>query len=242
MQLALISDIHANLEALTAVLDHCDEQQVERIYCLGDVIGYGADPVECLDLVSQRCELILMGNHEYASLGLVSTQSYNEVARTTTEWTRGRMGTRETELMADLPMDHIEDGMHFVHSSPFEPDRWHYIVSPESALLAFQHLDGQICFFGHSHVPMVFEENPSGLPYCYPGESFVIQPEKRYLVNIGSVGQPRDNDPRAAYAIVDTDANEVLFHRVAYDISLTQERMAQAELPEPLISRLAVGR
>ena len=242
MQLALISDIHANLEALTAVLAHCDEQGVDKIICLGDVVGYGASPVECLELVIDRCAVILMGNHEYAALGLVSTDSYNEVARTMTEWTRRLLSDKELHLMADLPMDHTEGKMHFVHSSPFEPDRWHYIVSPESALLAFQHLEGRICFFGHSHVPMVFEENPSGLPYCYPGESFVIKPEKRYLVNIGSVGQPRDNDPRASYVIVDTDAQDCWFHRVAYDISSTQERMAQAELPEPLISRLAVGR
>jgi len=242
VQLALISDIHANLEALTAVLDHCQSQGAERIICLGDVIGYGANPVECLELVSKQCDLTLMGNHEYAALGLVSTQSYNEVARTATEWTRNMLDDHDLELLADLPMEHSQDDMFFVHSSPFEPDRWHYIVSPESALLAFQHLEEQICFFGHSHVPMVFEENPRGLPYCYPGESFVIKPEKRYLVNTGSVGQPRDNDPRASYVMVDTEAREVLFHRLAYDISATQQRMAQAELPEALISRLAVGR
>lgn len=242
MKLALISDIHANLEALTAVLAHCDEEGAERIICLGDVIGYGANPVECLDLVAQRCEVTLMGNHEYAALGLVSTQSYNEVARATTEWTREMLDQSLLESLADLPLDYEDGSLYFVHASPFEPDRWHYIVSPESALLGFQHFDRHLCFLGHSHVPMVFEENPSGLPYCYPAESFVIKKEKRYLVNVGSVGQPRDNDPRASYAIVDTDAQEVLFHRVAYDISLTQQRMAQAELPEPLISRLAVGR
>ncbi len=242
MKLALISDIHANLEALTAVLDHCTEQGAKRVLCLGDVIGYGANPIECLDLVAQRCEVTLMGNHEYAALGLVSTESYNEVARATTEWTRALLDDTKREALADLPLDHSDGDMYFVHASPFEPDRWHYIVSPESALLAFQHLDQRLCFLGHSHVPMVFEENPSGLPYCYPAESFVIHDEKRYVVNIGSVGQPRDNDPRASYAIVDLEAREVLFHRVAYDISLTQQRMAQADLPEPLISRLAVGR
>ncbi len=242
MKLALISDIHGNLEALSAVLDHIESEHVDRIHCLGDVVGYGSDPLACLELVSESCDIRLMGNHEYAILGLESTESYVQAARVSAEWTRKQLTEDKFALIAGFEMEHVSDELHLVHASPFEPDLWHYILSPEEAAMAFEHFRGSICFHGHSHLPLIFSEVPGSLPRQKIGHSFFPDEENRYLVNIGSVGQPRDNDPRACYVTFDTDEREVTYHRAEYDIKTAQQKMAQAQLPEMLIHRLSVGR
>ncbi|MFQ5500074.1 MAG: metallophosphoesterase family protein [Candidatus Zixiibacteriota bacterium] len=242
MIIALISDIHANLEALTAVLKDIESRQVDAVYCLGDVVGYGAQPAECLELVNKTCKVKLIGNHEYAAMGLVSTEKYNVAARTANDWTKSQLTDREIAIMADFDIDHLEDPCYFVHSSPWQPDQWHYIVSPVDAQMAFEHMSTRLCFFGHSHVPLIAVENGDELPRCKVGHSFLPDPEGRYLINVGSVGQPRDSDPRACYVVVDVGESEVDFCRVEYDIKQAQQGMLHAQLPEPLISRLEVGR
>ena len=242
MKLALISDIHGNLEALSAVLEDIDKQQVDKIHCLGDVVGYGSEPAACLELVNKTCDIKLMGNHEYVILGLESPDSYTQAARISAEWTRGRLTDRDFSFITDFEMDRSLDNLYLVHSSPFEPEQWHYILSPEEAAQAFERLEGWLCFHGHSHIPLIFSEAHDRPPRERVGHSFLPDSENRYLVNIGSVGQPRDNDSRACYVTFDTDEGEVTYHRVAYDIETAQSKMAQAQLPEMLIERLAVGR
>ncbi len=242
MKLALVSDIHGNLEALTAVLQDIEQQDVDRIHCLGDVVGYGSDPKACLELVAEHCDLKLMGNHEYVVLGLESDASYTHVARVAAEWTRQQLSSAEFDLMSSFAMQHHIDEMDFVHASPYEPDQWHYVLSPEDAGVAFEHLRGRLCFHGHTHIPMVFTDRPESLPRRRAGHSFVPDEEARYLINIGSVGQPRDNDPRSCYVVYDTVEGEATYRRVEYDIKTTQSKMAQADLPELLIDRLSVGR
>jgi predicted phosphodiesterase len=242
MRLALISDIHGNLEALTAVLEDVEKQSVDKIHCLGDVVGYGSDPVACLKLVIQNCDIRLMGNHEYVVLGLESMEFYTYVAQTAAEWTRKQLSDYEFSLISDFEMERTVDDLHLVHASPFKPEQWHYILSPEEAALAFEHLKENICFHGHSHIPLVFSEVPDSQPRQKIGHSFIPSPENRYLINIGSVGQPRDNDPRACYVTFDAVEREVTYHRVEYDIKSAQKKMAQAQLPEMLISRLSSGR
>ena len=242
MKLALISDIHGNLEALSAALEDIDKQQVDKIHCLGDVIGYGSEPAACLELVNKTCDIKLMGNHEYVILGLESPDSYTQVARISAEWTRGRLTDRDFSFITDFEMDRSLDNLYLVHASPFEPEQWHYILSPEEAAQAFERLEGWLCFHGHSHIPLIFSEAYNRPPREKVGHSFLPDSENRYLVNIGSVGQPRDNDPRACYVTFDTHEGEVTYHRVAYDIETAQSKMAQAQLPEMLIDRLAVGR
>lgn len=242
MKLALISDIHGNLEALTAVLDDIGAQSVDKIHCLGDVVGYGSEPGACLELISRSCNIKLMGNHEYAALGLERTDSYTYAAQTSAEWTRKQLTDYDFSLIADFEMERTIDDLYLVHASPFEPDQWHYILSPEEAAIAFEHLKESICFHGHSHIPLIFSETPDSSPRKRIGHSFLPDRENRYLINIGSVGQPRDNDPRACYVTFDTVEREAMFHRVEYDIRETQKKMAQAQLPEMLINRLAVGR
>ena len=242
MKLALISDIHGNLEAWTAVLEDIERQRVDRIHCLGDVVGYGSEPAACLKLVNKTCDIKLMGNHEYVILGLEPPDSYTQVARLSAEWTRGQLADQDFMSIADFETDHSLDDIYLVHASPFEPQRWHYVLSLDEASEAFERLDGRLCFHGHSHVPLIFSEVPDGPPRERVGHSFVPDSETRYLINIGSVGQPRDNDPRACYVTFDTEGEDVIYHRVEYDIETAQNKMAQACLPDILIDRLAVGR
>lgn len=242
MKFAIVSDIHANLEALKAVLDEIDRMQVDEIDCLGDVVGYGCDPIACLDLIAERALVKLMGNHEYAVLGKLSTETYSTAAKISAEWTRQQLTDREYTIMCDFKLRHESAAGTLVHASPVEPDRWGYILRAEQATPVFDHFSGQICFHGHSHLPTIFREVPDGPPRHQAGHNFDITDDQRYLVNIGSVGQPRDNDPRACFVTYDTDLGEVRFHRVEYDIAHTQEKMTRAQLPDMLVQRLAVGR
>jgi len=242
MILALISDIHANLEALEAVLADIDQRQTDKIFCLGDVIGYGCNPIECLRLVNENCHLKLLGNHEFAALGMMSEQGLNELAQESLSWTKEKIGDREVSIISDFEMDHNLENNYFVHSSPYEPDTWRYIFSSTEASAAFEAFESQVCFFGHTHIPLIFSLFPDGRLRQMVGHDFLPDSENRYLINVGSVGQPRDNDPRACYVIYDTEENEIFYHRVQYDVALTQRKMSDAKIPSYLIERLATGR
>jgi predicted phosphodiesterase len=242
MRLALVSDIHGNLEAFNAVLRDIETQRVDRILCLGDVVGYGCDPAACLDLVGEKCQLTLMGNHEYAALGRLEDHSLNEVARASMQWTRAQLEKRHTTQMATFPFDHKIDNAYFVHASPHQPEEWHYILTPPAARRGFEAVTAWISFFGHSHLPTIFALSPDGQCRSRFGHDFQPMEENRYLVNVGSVGQPRDDDPRSCYVIYDSSTLDVLYRRVPYDYTQTQRKMAAANAPSLLIERLAVGR
>ena len=242
MKIAVISDIHGNLEALTAVLKDIENHQVDATHCLGDVIGYGSDPRACLQLVEENCDIKLIGNHEYMLLGRSSTEQCNPSARDSFEWTKQELNDYDMSLIEKYEMQQIRGDILFIHASTFKPEEWHYIVSREQAGRAFNHLDQSVCFFGHSHLPTIFLEMPEELPRAKVGHDFLMDPEQRYLINVGSVGQPRDNDPRASYVVADIDTGDVYFNRVEYDIKTAQDKMAHARLPQMLIERLSVGR
>lgn len=242
MRMALISDIHANLEALQAVLKDIESRQVDKIHCLGDVIGYGCDPVACLELVSKHCEIKLMGNHEYAAIGVLSSESMNQHARTSMHWTVGKLGDRDISMIADFDMTATDADCLLVHASPHEPDDWHYILSQHEAAEAFEAFDQKLAFHGHTHLPMIFCEAPDGKIRTIVGHDFDPDEESRYLANIGSVGQPRDNDPRASYVVYDSNEIAVRYHRVEYDIKATQAKMCRADMPSMLIERLEIGK
>ncbi len=242
MRLALISDIHANLEALQAVLKDIDSQNVDQIVCLGDVVGYGCDPIACLDLVTKSCLVTLMGNHEYAALRKLGDHTLNEVARASIIWTRNQLDDRHIKMISQFPMTHRIDTLQMVHASPLEPELWHYILTPPPALRAFEATDAWICFFGHSHLPSFFSMSEDGQCRSQFGHDFQPLDENRYLINVGSVGQPRDDDPRSCYVIFDSDTVDVFYRRVAYDFTVTQRKMAAVKSPTLLIERIAVGR
>lgn len=240
MTIAVISDVHANLEALEAVMRDIEHVKADTIYCLGDVVGYGSDPVPCLELVQRTCEVKLMGNHEYAVLGRLPFSHLNNTAKLSLSWTRSKVDERMVPLIADLPLSVEKEDLHFVHASPYEPDHWHYILSQSHAELAFKHFDRRICFAGHSHLPMIFS-GFEGYVRRQAGHDFVPNEESRYIVNAGSVGQPRDNDPRASYVLYDTVEDDIQFRRVEYDVAAAQKKMKEAALPEMLIERLGTG-
>ena len=240
MKLAIISDIHANLEALEVVMRDIELQQAEKVICLGDTIGYGADPIPCLELAEQRCDIRLMGNHEYAVLGKLPSQQINKTAKIALSWTQHQMEDNAMSRIAGLPMTASLNDLFFVHASPWEPDRWRYVLSVGEADAAFKSFDQRICFNGHSHLPMIFASSEDQIR-VKAGHHFQPNEETRYIVNVGSVGQPRDNDPRACYVTYDTAEDEIEYHRVDYDIAKAQHKMRQAELPAMLIQRLQSG-
>ena len=242
MRLAVMSDVHANLEALEAVLADIETRHVDAVCCLGDVVGYGADPIPCLELINQTCDIKLLGNHEYTALGRLPQQTLNAVARASAEWTQVQLGDRAFQIIAEFTMNASREGSHFVHASPCEPDKWHYILTTAEADRAFKHMRENICFVGHTHLPAIITQSPAGKHRQQVGHDFDPDPDSRYLVNVGSVGQPRDRDPRACYVTFDSGEQEVLYHRVEYDITRAQQKMRHADLPALLIDRLQAGK
>jgi diadenosine tetraphosphatase ApaH/serine/threonine PP2A family protein phosphatase len=240
VRIAIISDIHANLIAFETVL--ADSGPVDAVWCLGDLVGYGPRPRECIALLQTLPSVCIVGNHDYAALGRLNLEDFNPVARFATAWTAAALGPADVAFLTALPTRIIEDPVTLVHGSPRQPV-WEYIYEPETAQANFGLLDTTICFLGHTHVCSLFQEEETRLGVMRqprPGDCYRLS-EGRALINPGSVGQPRDGDPRAAYAIYDSAAGTVEFRRVAYDIVSTQQQMLEAELPLPLVRRLAVG-
>lgn len=242
MRIALISDIHGNLEAFETVLKDIDTQRVDCIHSLGDVIGYGCDPVGCLDLVAEHCRIKLMGNHEYAAIGVLATEAMNVNARQSILWTISQLSDREISFIAGFEMQAEQDDRLLVHASPFEPEEWHYVLSPHEAAEALDNSTHRLIFHGHTHLPVIYCRPPVGRIRMIAAHDFDPDETARYLINVGSVGQPRDNDPRACYAIYDCSERTVNFRRVEYDIRAAQAKMCRAELPQVLIDRLQAGR
>lgn len=242
MTVLVLSDIHANLEALEAVLDHAGEH--DRVWFLGDAVGYGPDPNACVErLQSLNVEHWLAGNHDWAALERLDTSDFNPDARRAAEWTRDRLskGVRERLDRAEPRADAPDEGLTLVHGSPRYPI-WEYILDASTAMDNFASFESTLCFFGHTHVPIVYEEGIDGTLRLQIrlGEPVPME-GARWLVNPGSVGQPRDGDPRASYMLFDPEAREVSFHRVTYDVAAVQAKILDAGLPTSLAARLDFG-
>ena len=241
MRYAVISDIHGNLEALKAVLSDIESQNVDKIVCLGDVVGYGPWPNECVELIRERADVCLMGNHDFAAIGREPVEYFNSYARRAILWTIRQLTPESLEFLKQLPFEYIEGDVTFVHSAPYRPEDWTYIISERDALPQFNYLQTRICFVGHSHVAIgVGWKDNRFWSWRVNGEE--LQPDARYIINVGSVGQPRDGDKRAAYGVYDSERDEFEFRRVEYDVWATQNRMKELGLPQYLIDRLTVGR
>ena len=242
MKIAIISDIHSNLEALEAVDSVLTDMGADTIYFAGDVVGYGPDPNLCTSWVSERAELAVMGNHDYAALGHMDTDSFNLNARQAILWNSDQLEDQAQDYLASLPMVLSRNGATVVHANPREPEEWNYIFTLWDAEMNFDHFEGNFCFVGHSHQPVAVGMDQAGQVSVLPGESFKVEEGARYLVNVGSVGQPRDGNPAACFGLLDTDKNLFTFVRVPYDFEITQEKMLEAGLPKSLAERLAEGR
>lgn len=244
MRYAIISDIHSNLEALTAVLDDIGRRRVDRTVCLGDVVGYGADPEACLAAIRKTTDVIVAGNHDWGSVGKVDLNYFNRSARTAAEWTAGRLSEPERSYLARLPLALNlggPDGFLAVHSTPDHPDEWRYILSIDEAEFQFERMPRPVCFVGHSHQPLAWQWHSGGRVSVVGREYLQMDAGRRYIVNVGSVGQPRDGDPRAGYAVFDEERREAVIHRVEYDVSSAQAKILKAGLPPRLAERLARG-
>lgn len=240
---ALISDVHGNLEALTAVMDDIKRHgAIDEIFFLGDAVGYGANPNEVLQIINSHCHVKLMGNHDYSALGLLDPAEFNVYAQSGINFSVSVLTTQSQGILSSFRLiDRVGDLL-LVHATPDEPDAWNYCLSSAEANRQFCCFDEPICFLAHSHQPLVFVQDPLGECDMLRDEELKLSDENRYIINIGSVGQPRDGDPRACYVIYDTISQRLQYRRLHYDIETAQGKMRAVDLPDFLIERLAAGR
>ncbi len=239
MKIAIFSDIHANLEALEAVFEDMENQGISHRLCLGDIVGYGASPSETLELVRKKSLHILLGNHDEACSTEPGIEYIGHV-KAGIDFSLSRLSQEQKIFLKDLPRKMTWENMTLTHSSLFQPERWHYLNTPLNIEVNFQYQKNQICFCGHTHVPVFLEKTILTSSQKAKGKYF-ITPEKRYLINCGAVGQPRDGDPRASYVIYDLNEKSIEFRRVDYDIESAQKKIRDAGLPSVLADRLAKG-
>ncbi len=242
MKIAIVSDIHSNLEALEAVERVINDIGVDAIYFVGDVVGYGPDPNACTRWVMENAGLAVMGNHDSAELGNIDIDSFNPNAKKAIIWNSDQMEDWAIDYITTLPMVMSQEGVTIVHANPQEPESWNYIFSLWDAERNFSYFESRFCFVGHSHQPVTVGMDATGQVSVLPGEFFTMDDGARYLINVGSVGQPRDGNPAACFGILDTDKGEFSIHRSPYEIKVTQEKMISAGIPKPLADRLAEGR
>lgn len=247
MRILILSDIHANFTALEAALQKVGGRWDVAV-CLGDVVGYGPDPAEASQKIREVASACIRGNHDKAVAGIMSTEDFNPVAKAAVDWTRRQMSSELMDWLAKLPQGPMEsNGLMLVHGAFHDEDE--YVFTPAQALEGLLDSSAAVTFFGHTHHQGGFAYHDSNLEVLQirprPNEFFAplrTEPAKRYLLNPGSIGQPRDADPRAAFAIADLPNHTIEFWRVPYEIGKVQSRMRKAGLPEPLVQRLEFGR
>jgi len=245
MRILVLSDIHANLAALDAVLNDAQSFDYEAVWCLGDVVGYGPEPDECIARIRQLKPRAVVGNHDWAVIGKMDAEDFNHEARRGVLWTREKLNAESLAWLNSLPNEPIVEGdFTLTHGSPRDPV-WEYILYPSVAHANLEHFATPFCLIGHTHLPTIFttgaDDHTVNLIRVRPGQAVPLNKERRIILNPGSVGQPRDSDPRAAYAILDSERATWLPRRVAYPIEVTQAHMRAAGLPERLITRLDFG-
>jgi diadenosine tetraphosphatase ApaH/serine/threonine PP2A family protein phosphatase len=240
LRYAVFSDIHGNLDALMAVFAAMESEGIDVPVCLGDIVGYGPEPVECLREVQKRGSIVVAGNHDFAVTGKVSTSNFNVLAREAILWTRNHLSREDLEYLSGLPLVLHLDGLDVVHGTLYAPELFDYLQTSYDAYLSMERMRAPICFVGHSHVPvaLVLDEIIS-----YNLDPVVtVPPGGKVIVNVGSVGQPRDRDPRASFIIYDTESQTATRHRVHYDIDAVFSKVQAAGLPLALGERLRMGR
>ncbi len=241
MRIGIFSDVHANLEALVTVLELFRKEGVQWLLCCGDIVGYGPDPERCIELVRTSRAKVVAGNHDWAVAGRIGIGSFNPVAARAVSWTRDRLDEQLLGYLSNLPLTDDAGPFHFLHSAPSAPSEWEYIVTLEEAVAEMGSFITDICFIGHSHIPMAVERISGRQARIITENPFELRPDARYLINVGSVGQPRNGDPRACCLIIDWDERKAVFHRLKYDFTITQKKIAAAGLPAFLAERLATG-
>lgn len=243
MKVGLVADIHSNAEALASVLDRLGD--VEEIWCLGDIVGYGPEPARCIDLVRERRHVCVVGNHDLCVLNAIDASEFNAEAIESCMWNRGRISDGQLAFLKSLPVTAKPiPGVVLAHGSP-QKDIWEYVLSSWQADEILSNTKASVIFVGHSHIPLAFmKAGKAPVEYIHLVNGQILQLNEegvKYLINPGSVGQPRDGDPMASYMIFDTEAYRIEFHRVSYPVEITQEKILLAGLPAFLSDRLKVG-
>jgi len=241
MRYAIFSDIHSNLEALKSIITYLKKEKIEQYLCVGDIIGYGTDPQPCIELVQELKSQVVMGNHDYVVGNLAELNLLNDWAQKGILFSKEKLTKSSLLYLKNLPLILSNDTFTLVHSSLAFPDLWSYIMDSFDAKQSFDHQQTPLCFIGHSHKSGIFEKRGSNVSFK---EKSCLKPEEgiQYIVNVGSVGQPRDRDPRSSFVIYDTEENYLEIKRVAYDIKSTQEKIIKSGLPKMLAARLSEGK
>ena len=243
MKALIVSDVHSNLEAFQNVIQDAEARGgFDEIWSLGDLVGYGPDPGPCIDLIREYRHHGVAGNHDLASVGKLSLEAFNPHASEANRWTATQLSEEQSGYLGELSLKLELDEFTVVHGSPRDPI-WEYVTSVPAAVASFLHFDTYWCLVGHSHIPLVCRPSENGATFLeFPLETPLSLGTDRLIVNPGGVGQPRDGDPRASYAVFDSDAGTAVHYRVEYDIPATQEKMRERGLPGYLIDRLTHGR
>ncbi len=236
-----ISDIHSNLEALEAAKREIEKISPDKVLCLGDVVGYGASPNECIETTRDLVSVTVGGNHDCGVTGQTDITYFNRFAREAILWTARMLDDTGLEYLRQLPLSHVEgDNLRIVHATPRDPGKWNYIFTHQQAMDEFKAFEEIVCFVGHSHQPCIFEMMDAET-IIMNSDRVKIRDDRRYIVNVGSVGQPRDGDPRACLCIYDEGEGEITIRRIEYDVEGAQNRIREADLPAVLANRLTWG-
>jgi predicted phosphodiesterase len=240
MKYAIIADIHANLEAFQVVLEDIKAQNCTHVACLGDVVGYGPNPKDCLKIVRDMNIPVVKGNHDEMCSVDENMEGFNPHAAEAVLWTRQQLDEEEKKWLRELKYVRLVASFSIVHATLDMPQRWGYVFDKLAAAASFTYQNTSVCFFGHTHVPVAFIRDSVVRGGTY--SKFKVEPGRKYFVNVGSIGQPRDNNPKAAYVIYDMDEGSIELRRLDYDIPKTQQKILDAGLPPRLAERLAFGK
>lgn len=242
MKAAIISDIHSNLEALLAIIKDIKKRRIKNTFCLGDLVGYGANPNECIEICLKEAKLVIAGNHDWAAINKTNISVFNSVAAKAIRWTQQNTRKNNLNKLKRLKLTEKIDSILLVHATPRNPAKWNYLFTLNEFEAEFSLFDTQVCFVGHSHIPSAVFQDANGYTDFLRENPFPLLKDRKYIINVGSVGQPRDLDPRASYAIYDGNNHSIEIIRLDYNIPLAQQKIVDNGLPEVLAERLLVGR
>jgi diadenosine tetraphosphatase ApaH/serine/threonine PP2A family protein phosphatase len=242
MRYLLFSDIHGNVEALAGLIDEIESLRPDIIVSLGDVVGYGASPADCIDIVEEYAHIRISGNHDLVAAGLEEGNDFNPTAKQAIDWTIGSLDAAHRELLETYDPIRRYDTCVFAHASPLSPLDWEYIYTVRQAERIFEHISEKFIFIGHTHVPGVIAHNEKNGCRVIRSNNIELAQGTRYLINVGSIGQPRDGIAAASYALLDMKKGRLVLRRISYDIEMAQRKIRSVGLPESLALRLATAR
>ena len=243
MRTAILSDIHGNRQALEAACARARQLGVDAWICLGDIVGYGASPNFCIQTVRRLTDQVVLGNHDAAAVGRLDPSYFNDYARQAALWTAAQLSAEENAYLSGLPLTLGSGDALYVHAEPTQPEQWLYVHSRYEILDVLNNINHRFCFIGHTHVPFICARKQGALQMIDPHHTTAIEPDRSYLINVGSVGQPRDGDPRACFLLWDQSAATFTLEliRTDYDIAAAQDAILAAHLPHFLAQRLSIG-